>query len=67
MSRETEAVFPEHFFEFIVHLTSENVGELVFIESGYTSVLFNDAEFAFHCSDIEVMKLSVVLPLFTYL
>jgi hypothetical protein len=59
MSHETEAVFPEHFIESIVHRTSENVSELVFIESGYTSVLFNDAEFAFPSSDIEVLKLSV--------
>jgi hypothetical protein len=50
-----EAVFPEHFIDFIVHLTNENISELVFIESGYTSVLFNDAEFAFPSCDIEVL------------
>lgn len=54
-SLETDAVFPEHFFEFIVHLTNDNVSELVFIESGYTSVLFNDPEFSFPSCDIEVI------------
>ena len=47
MTEDTNAVFPEHFMEFIVHLTNENVKELVIIESGYTSVFFNDEEFAF--------------------
>eukprot|EP01039_Chlorochromonas_danica_P019950 gene19950-24251_t len=53
MTEDTNAVFPEHFLEFIVHLTNENVKELVVIESGYTSVLFNDEEFAFPACDIE--------------
>jgi hypothetical protein len=54
MSEETTAVFPEHFMEFCVHLTNENVRELVFIEAGYTSVLFNDEEFAFPACSMEV-------------
>lgn len=60
MSDDTNAVFPEHFMEFIVHLTNENVNvkELVAIESGYTSVLFNDEEFAFPVCSIEVHSFS---------
>lgn len=54
MSEETAAVFPEHFMKFCVHLTNENVKELVVIESGYTSVLFNDEEFAFPACSMEV-------------
>lgn len=54
MSENTNAVFPDHFMEFIIHLTNENVKELVVIESEYTSVLFNDEEFNFPVSDIEV-------------
>ena len=56
MAGETSAVFPEHFMEFIVHVTNENVKELVCIESGYTSVLFIDEEFAFPACSIEVQK-----------
>jgi len=48
------AVSPEHFMEFIVHLKNEKVKELVMIESGYTSVLFNDEEFTFPACSIEV-------------
>ncbi len=54
MSERTDAVFPEHMMEFIVHLTNENVKELVFIESEYTAVLFNDEEFNFPSCSIEV-------------
>lgn len=61
MTEDTNAVFPEHFLEFIVHLTNENMKELVVIESGYTSVLFNDVEFAFPACDIEVNRSSVIL------
>jgi hypothetical protein len=61
MTEDTNAVFPEHFLEFIIHLTYENVKELVVIESGYTSVLFNDVEFAFPACDIEVNRSSVIL------
>ncbi len=54
MSERTDAVFPEHMMEFIVHLTNENVKEVVFIESEYTAVLFNDEEFGFPSCSIEV-------------
>lgn len=54
MTEATNAVFPEHFFELIVHLTNENVKELVILESGYTSMVFNDEEFSFPVSSIEV-------------
>jgi len=54
MTEETSAVFPEHFMEFCVQLTNENVKELVVIESGYTSILFNDEEFAFPACSMEV-------------
>jgi hypothetical protein len=67
MTLETDAVFPEHFIEFIVHLTNENISELVFLESAYTSVLFNDTEFAFPSCDMKVMNLSLFPLLFTYL
>jgi hypothetical protein len=56
MTNETNAVFPEHFFEFIVQLSNENEKELVGVESGYTSVIFNDEEFAFPVCSIEVNK-----------
>lgn len=66
MSEETTAVTPEHFMEFCVHLTIENVKELVVIESGYTSVLFNDEEFAFPACSIEV-NLFFLLKFLTFI
>lgn len=57
MIQETEAVFPEHFIELITYLTKENVSELAFLESAYTSVLLNDPELAVPFCDMEVMTL----------
>lgn len=54
MAGDTNAVFPEHFMEFCVHLTNEAVKELVDIESGYTAVVFNDEEFDFPSCSMEV-------------
>ena len=72
MSYDTKAVFPEHFMEFIVHLTNENVKDLVQIDSGYNSVLFNDEEFAFPACSIEVhsfmfLVFELILPSLTVL
>jgi hypothetical protein len=55
MAGDTNAVFPDHMMEFVVYLTNENVRELVFIESAYTSIIFNDEEFNFPSCSIEVL------------
>jgi hypothetical protein len=40
--------------EIIIHCTNENVEQLSFLISGYTTVLFNDQEFNFPICDVEV-------------
>ncbi len=55
MTDDTNAVFPEHMMEFVLHLTRENVKELVSIEVKYTSILFNDEEFVFPSCSMEVL------------
>ena len=44
MTEDTKAVLPIHFIEFCVYVHDNNIKELIKIESGYTSVLFNNEE-----------------------